>query len=167
MRITFRDQKNFIDGRDRKNLLKHYTKHYHHVADYLARNCKDFAYLLQKMDEAYPRGFVSKDLKGYIAGFLMVRYTMFLHRPIWWGDRERTPERLFLANWFTLIQYLMKRVYALRYKKGVEIRRVQFSIPKAKLYRISKHFAEELMPIVEQKIYPKYLRMKAKQERKN
>ncbi len=159
--MTWADEREFIDEKNRHLLLQHRTKYFYHLVDRLRMVNPDLDTLL-----CYVKDNVSvnmyKTIRGRIIGLMLIRYTNFLLHPQWYAHKG---DLIFFANYFHIQQYLQRMVKVLICNYDYPDRYYGFKIKKHKLLKMSELFAQGMLPTVEKKMLPHYKKLMDRKEK--
>jgi len=154
-------EENALIGYDRYfrvRLVQHHTKKFYHLFDAMVRYCPELQELTEWLHKHHERLY--KYIRGRIIGLMLIRYLAYLLQPQAYAHRG---DLIFFANYKHLQQFLFRMVKMLRMNYNLEApfdRCWSFKIQQKNLYKLSQMWAEDMLPLVEEKLVPKYKKLK-------
>lgn len=150
--FCFKSEKQLVDKRVRHLLLQHRSKHYHYLVDRLVSVCPDLLHLFDELERVgYRKTLV--DIKGRLVGYMMIRYMEYFLNPQQYAFKG---DLILHANYVMLVKYLTGKVGRLKHEGIIPQYYYTFKILTPKLYQMSKLWANDMMPLVKDKMIPHY-----------
>ena len=150
--MTYADERQFLSRYERFLLIQHHRKKFYYLFDAMVRVNPD----LQKMLD-FARRNVSerwaKNIRGRVIGDMLIRYLYFSLHPQQFAFKGFL---VLYANYFYIQQYLQRLACVFVNEYGFEDKHHNFTIKKNNLLKLSKMWAKDMLPYVEEKIVPAY-----------
>ena len=150
--MTYADERQFLSRYERFLLTHHHTRHFYHLFDAMVRVNPNLQKMLDFIHKNISERW-AKNIRGRVINDLMVRYLYFSLHPQQFAFKGFL---VLYANYFYIQQYLQRLACVLVNEYGFEDKHHNFTIKKNNLLKLSKLWANEMLPYVEDKIVPKY-----------